>query len=99
MMEWKVIDAGIGTAQQHMDRDYELLQEIDSINQPILHFYEWDGPSITYGYFIDPYKYLDLDGMEEMNFKWARRPTGGGIVLHLTDLAFSILIPTSHPSY
>ena len=59
---------------------------------PLLHLYQWDGPSATYGYFIDPSKYLDLNKLRQHHVALARRPTGGGIVFHIWDLAFSFLI-------
>lgn len=98
-MEWKVLHSGVGSAQHHMDIDQELLQDISSMKQPLLRFYDWDGPSATYGYFIDPMNFLDFTSIEKLGLKLGRRPTGGGIVFHLTDLAFSVLVPASHPAY
>jgi lipoate---protein ligase len=98
-MTWKILHSGVGSAQRNMDLDKNLLENIASIGEPILHFYDWDGPSATYGYFIDPSQYLNLEGADQVGLKLARRPTGGGIVFHLTDLAFSVLVPASHPAY
>ena len=82
-----------------MDFDKKLLQEISNIGQPMLHFYDWEGPSATHGYFINPFQYLDAKGIESVGLKLGRRPTGGGIVFHLTDLTFSVLVPAAHPAY
>lgn len=98
-MKWDVLYSGKKAAQHHMDKDQQLLNEICITDQPILHFYEWDGPSATHGYFTDPSLYLDLEVSRQKDLNIARRPTGGGIVFHVTDLAFSVLIPASHPAY
>lgn len=91
-----LIDSGKMAPQVIMDKDASLLETLD---QPILHLYEWQGPSLTYGYFIDPYQHLSKEGLHKHNIAIARRPTGGGIIFHLTDFAFSILIPASHPKF
>ncbi len=98
-MPWEILHSGVDLAQNHMDKDQKLLQEISSIGHPLLHFYDWMGPSATYGYFIDPLNFLRADGIEKLGLQLARRPTGGGIVFHWTDLTFSVLIPASHPAY
>lgn len=98
-MHWEVLHSGLCNAQHNMDMDQKLLQEISCLGHPLLRFYDWDGPSATYGYFIDPLNYLDLQGIKELGLKLGRRPTGGGIVFHLTDMAFSVLVPASHPAY
>jgi lipoate---protein ligase len=87
------------SAQAIMDRDKEMLDLIDKSFDPILHFYTWNCPSVTYGYFIDPKKYLNLKKCHKFEIDLARRPTGGGIVFHLWDLAFSFLLPSSHPKF
>lgn len=98
-MRWKVLDTGPATAQENMAIDRALLKNLRSERQPILHFYEWVRPSITYGYFVDPYAHLNEQTINSEGIDLAARPTGGGIVLHLTDFAFSMLIPNDYPEF
>lgn len=78
-------------AQLNMDNDYERLKGSKSSDKPLLTFYEWGGPALTYGYFIDPESFLVKN-----SFQMGRRPTGGGILFHSIDCAFSLIIPSSH---
>ncbi len=75
--------------------DAELLQSLDPKGKPILHLYDWARPSATYGYFIRPEQFLRIGGEIDL----ARRPTGGGVVFHIWDLAFSFLMPSEHPHF
>jgi lipoate-protein ligase A len=86
-------------AEKIMQKDRQLLDEISLQAKPILHLYEWKGPSITYGHFIDPHKFFCFQALEEEGICVARRPTGGGIIFHLWDLAFSVLIPSTHQAF
>ena len=94
---WQVLDTGRKSAAENMRLDAEMLQTLR--DRPILHFYEWERESITYGYFVRPYEHLRQEGVEKRGMDIARRPTGGGIVFHSWDLAFSVLVPSSHPRY
>lgn len=98
-MDWEVIYSRKEHPQKNMDVDAELLHNIGPINHPILRFYEWNAPSLTYGYFIKPEDYLNVETLDTMGLQMGRRPTGGGIVFHLTDLAFSVIIPATHPQF
>jgi lipoate-protein ligase A len=92
----KIIFTSDISAQEIMDLDKKLLE---NITEPTLHFYNWKYPSITYGYFIDPKKYLNLENLNKLNIDIARRPTGGGIVFHLWDMAFSFLLPSTNKNF
>lgn len=96
---WKILDTGQSSAHENMELDDKLLSHIEEFDNPVLHLYEWAIPSATYGYFSKPEKLLNLEALTESCIEMARRPTGGGIIFHLTDFAFSILIPSSHPAY
>lgn len=74
-----------------MDNDYGSLKRSKSSDKPLLTFYEWGAPSLTYGYFVNPDDYLVKN-----SFQMGRRPTGGGILFHSIDCAFSLVIPASH---
>ena len=89
------MDTGVASAAKNMAIDAELLENVHQ--SPLLHLYQWERPSATYGYFIDPLKYLKPEAIEKVQL--ARRPTGGGIVFHVTDFAFSIVIPSHHAGY
>ena len=82
-----------------MGQDAALLQNLAQSAEPILHLYDWQKPSLTYGYFLAPEKFLCTRALERYDIEAARRPTGGGVTLHLGDLAFSLLVPKDHPFY
>lgn len=92
----QILDTGIQSAEFNMRFDEKLLEELKN---PTLHLYQWARPSATFGYFIRPENHLDLKKAAYHNLDLARRPTGGGIVFHIWDLAFSFLLPSSHPSF
>lgn len=98
-MRWDMIDTGIGSAQENMDFDARLLSELTPQSSAILHFYGWKKESITHGIFVDPSEFLNLEGAQNLGFEIAKRPTGGGIVFHSWDFAFSVLVPSSSPFY
>lgn len=96
-MDWKILNTGCASAEQNMRRDASLLEE--AVDQPILHLYEWERESATYGYFHRPEVYLNIGAAERRGLQLARRPTGGGIIFHLWDLAFSVFIPAHRPEF
>ncbi len=98
-MKWKILDTGVGDAEQNMAIDVALLNEQAFSSQPLLHLYEWKGPSATYGYFLNPDHHLNPKSVQKHQLQLARRPTGGGIIFHLWDFAFSVLIPAAHQGF
>jgi lipoate-protein ligase A len=96
---WQVIESGRLSPDAIMAKDAHLLRQLTFDSPPFLHLYEWEVPCLTYGYFTDPSCFLNIEAMEEWGLKKARRPTGGGIIFHISDLAFSVLIPSSHPFF
>lgn len=78
-----------------MEKDRQLLEELG--DQPILHLYDWEGPSATFGHFIKPEEHFHLGQMSDLRI--ARRATGGGIIFHTADFAFSLFVPAGHEGY
>lgn len=96
-LSMQIIDSGALSAEENMQMDEILLDNLK--DEPILHLYEWKEPSITYGYFLLPEQFINIENAKKHNISIARRPTGGGIVFHLWDLAFSFLLPSSHKEF
>ena len=98
-MSWKHLDTGKRSAQANMELDAALLEDLEHESDPILHLYDWEGDAATYGHFIAPEKFLNLEGVKKRGLGLGKRPTGGGIIFHTSDLAFSVLVPASHPVF
>jgi lipoate---protein ligase len=94
---WEVLETKALYSEPTMRFDEELLTRLGDI--PIIHFYEWEEDSATYGHFLEPKDYLNLEGVKKRQLKLGRRPTGGGIVFHTWDMAFSVLVPSSSPLF
>ncbi len=73
-----------------MDKDRLLFQAVkNSSENPYLRFYSWDTPTLSYG----RTQGMDIQTQTDFLAKgWniARRPTGGGRVLHQRDLCFTV---------
>ena len=98
-VEWEVLDTGVSCAQSNMDQDAELLSQLGERVSPLIHFYDWEGKCATYGLLVNPEQFLDMEAVHEQGVTLARRPTGGGIVFHIRDLAFSVLVPAKSPLF
>lgn len=92
---WKVLDTKVASAEDNMRKDAELLDGCGESSSAILHLYDWRGDCATYGYLVDPYTLLSADGVKKRSLSIARRPTGGGVIFHMWDLAFSVIVPAS----
>lgn len=99
MIKWHLLDTGLATPERNMQMDQDLLDHLSPDANPILHIYDWIGDSATYGYFIDPYSHLNFDAVKKQGLHLAKRPTGGGIIFHSCDFAFSVLMPSNHPKF
>ncbi|MDP1881024.1 MAG: hypothetical protein Q8K60_08820 [Parachlamydiaceae bacterium] len=88
-----------GSPEELMSNDFFMLSQLNHSSSIILHLYQWNSPSITHGYFIHPEEHLNLNYLNAKGIKIGRRPTGGGITFHLSDFAFSILVPSHCSQY
>ncbi len=77
----------------NMAVDQFLLEQISTL--PVLRFYAWDRPSVSFGYFDSLAKARAIFYDDQLDY--IRRWTGGGIVDHRNDLTYTLAIPRSHP--
>jgi len=94
-MSWQCLDSGPRSARDNMELDRALLEACAEESEPLLHLYDWQGDAATYGHFVDPFKLLKKEVVEREGLDLGKRPTGGGIIFHTSDLAFSVLVPAS----
>jgi len=95
----RVWNTGKATARENMAQDAFLLQNLEQDADAVLHLYDWWGDSATYGHFIRPEEFFDLEVVKSRGLTLEKRPTGGGIIFHSFDLTFSLAIPVCHPLY
>jgi lipoyl(octanoyl) transferase len=68
---------------------------LESAKAPVLRFYRWRGPSLSFGYFGNYAEVANQSSQREIVRRW----TGGGIVPHGTDLTYSVIIPATDPFF
>lgn len=71
----------------------EAMMDIATI--PIVRFYRWNHPAISFGYFG---RFANVEEFAPQH-DLVRRWTGGGIVFHGDDLTYSIVIPANDPRF
>ena len=77
----------------NMAIDQLLVEYLSDI--PVLRFYSWNEPTITFGYFGSLNKAQAHFPGNDLSY--IRRWTGGGIVDHRADLTYTLILPPDHP--
>jgi lipoate-protein ligase A len=80
-----------------MGLDEALLEGIAAGGNPVLRFYGWTPPAVSVGYFQGLAEEVDLDACKRFGFDVVRRISGGGAVLHKSELTYSIIMGLDHP--
>jgi lipoate-protein ligase A len=88
---WQYLQPLCESAEATMQRDRVLFKKIkNQFQKPILRFYYWQKQTLSYGR-TQGLRDSVRRTYESQGWDIVQRPTGGGIVLHGTDLCFSIL--------
>lgn len=93
MTKWRFIDTGINNASWNMSIDEMLLNNYKEASFPILRLYEWE-PSLSFGRFSKVSKNINLSQLSHLSY--ARRITGGGILVHGGDISYSLFLSQSY---
>ncbi len=79
----------------NMAIDESCLLRATQLAQPLLRFYSWSEPAATFGYFQ---RFRTIQALQPQT-PLIRRPTGGGLVPHLNDWTYSLIIPPNASWY
>ena len=93
--KWRLVIEGPLGAARNMAVDEAILRShAGNTTLPTIRFYQWEGTSISLGYFqsLDRSN-IDLQFCERAGVSVVRRITGGKAVLHGHDITFSIIVP------
>ncbi|MFH1189189.1 MAG: lipoate--protein ligase family protein [Candidatus Omnitrophota bacterium] len=92
MTRWRVIETGALDPFANMALDEAILRGYQRLGSPpTLRVYGWQRPSLTLGYSQDPARDLDIEHCRKMSVPFVRRITGGGIILHASELTYSLI--------
>ena len=89
---WRLIRDPAGSAAWNMSVDEALLCEVEAA-APVLRFYTWHGPALSFGYRQRVRSLPAAAAGAEL----VRRVTGGGTVLHAGDLTYAVVAPAGCP--
>lgn len=89
-MKWRLLDTGLKDPYMNMAIDEAILQLMEKDSLPVLRFYDWSCPAISIGY---SQRINEIEDVKSKGLPIVRRPTGGGVVYHGTDVTYSVVLP------
>lgn len=89
---WLLLRSGERGSAYNMACDAALLETAPARGRPVLRFYGWMEPAVSFGYFQ---RYREVEQMTHLR-PLVRRPTGGGVVPHDADWTYSLTFPPAH---
>jgi lipoate-protein ligase A len=89
---WRFLDddVAVRAGAANMAVDHMLLESVQRGAAPILRFYRWTSPTLSFGRNQPARGIYDHDELQKV-----RRPTGGLAVLHHREITYSIAVPAA----
>jgi len=87
---WDFLRSTAAGAAFNMALDEALLCTAAKRGRPLLRVYSWEKPAVTFGYFQKFPAELAND------YEVVRRPTGGGVVYHVKDTTYTVVVSPGH---
>lgn len=88
---WDPVACGADT----MATDELLAAEAARLGRPLMRFYGWQSPTVSLGGFQSIAEARRLGAIRAAPL--VRRPSGGGAIVHGTDLTYALAVPRDHP--
>lgn len=85
----RVLETGYNPGALNMALDEALMESIAEV--PVLRLYAWRPVAVSIGYFQSIKDEVDLEKCNELGIDVVRRLTGGGAVLHESELTYSFI--------
>jgi len=92
---WLLLNHRPRPPAENMAWDEALLESAPRLGRPVLRFYGWAAPAVTFGFFQ---RFAEVERLTPLR-PLIRRPTGGGLVPHEADWTYSVVVPTGDPWY
>ena len=92
MSVWRCLDTGALRGAYNMAIDEALVEGVEAGGPPVVRFYGWDPPAISFGYAQQPQREVDVEACRSEGIDLVRRPTGGRAVLHWQELTYSVVV-------
>ena len=86
----RILETGYNSGPWNMALD-EVLMYCANYDIPILRLYGWQPPAVSIGYFQSMDEEVDVKKCKQMGIDVVRRITGGGAVLHESELTYSFI--------
>ena len=86
----RILETGYNSGPWNMALD-EVLMYCANYDIPILRLYGWQPPTVSIGYFQSMDEEVDVKKCKQMGIDVVRRITGGGAVLHESELTYSFI--------
>jgi lipoate-protein ligase A len=90
---WDFLLSPSAGAAWNMALDEALLHTAAQRGRPLLRVYAWEKPSVSFGYF------QRFPAPLANAYDAVRRPTGGGVVYHVDDTTYTVVVPPAHALY
>jgi lipoate-protein ligase A len=91
LKQMRFIDSSNLSAKENMQIDELLVNNFEG--SPTFRLYSWKKDSFSIGRFQ---KIEDIKNHHELGSNWAKRITGGGVLLHGCDISYSLVLPVSY---
>ncbi|TLY06015.1 MAG: lipoate--protein ligase family protein [Thaumarchaeota archaeon] len=85
----RVLETGYNPAALNMALDEAVMENVGEV--PVLRIYGWRPAAVSVGYFQSMKEEVDLEKCRQLGVDIVRRLTGGGAVLHESELTYSFI--------